>query len=58
MPLPDVQARDWGVSIAFVNLKTAALRREIDTTALPRYRTDEHEALVDRWMNTVGKLPD
>jgi len=30
----------------------------IDTTGLPRYRTDEHKALADRWMKTVGKLPD
>lgn len=30
----------------------------IDTRALPRYRTDEHKPLVDRWMKTVGKLPD
>ncbi|MET0375777.1 MAG: GFA family protein [Rhizorhabdus sp.] len=30
----------------------------IDTRDLPRYRTDEHKPLVDRWMKTVGKLPD
>ncbi|ABQ69021.1 glutathione-dependent formaldehyde-activating, GFA [Rhizorhabdus wittichii RW1] len=30
----------------------------IDTRELPRYRTDEHKPLVDRWMKTVGKLPD
>lgn len=30
----------------------------IDTQGLPRYRSDEHDALVDRWMNAVGKLPD
>ena len=29
-----------------------------DTRDLPRYRTDEHKPLVDRWMKTVGKLPD
>ncbi|MCM8730326.1 GFA family protein [Hephaestia sp. GCM10023244] len=30
----------------------------LDTRDLPRYRTDEHKPLVDRWMNTLGKLPD
>jgi hypothetical protein len=30
----------------------------IDTHELPRYRADEHKTLVDRWMKTVGKLPD
>ncbi|MFZ5703714.1 MAG: GFA family protein [Pseudomonadota bacterium] len=30
----------------------------IDTTQLPRYRTDEHQTLVDRWMKTLGRLPD
>jgi hypothetical protein len=30
----------------------------IDTKDLPRYRTDEHKALVDRWIKAVGKLPD
>lgn len=30
----------------------------IDTSALPRYRCDEYQALNDRWMNAVGKLPD
>ena len=31
---------------------------EIDTKGLPRYRADEHKALVDRWIEAVGKLPD
>ncbi len=30
----------------------------IDTTGLPRYRTDKDERTVTRWMNNVGKLPD
>lgn len=30
----------------------------IDTSALPRHRADEYEALNRRWMKTVGKLPD
>ena len=30
----------------------------IDTKDLPRYRTDEHKPLVDRWINKFGKLPD
>jgi len=30
----------------------------IDTTALPRTRTDEHKPLTDRWIKAVGKLPD
>lgn len=30
----------------------------LDTSTLPAKRTDEHQALVDKWMNSVGKLPD
>ncbi len=30
----------------------------LDTSALPRTRTDEHKPLVDRWMAATGKLPD
>jgi pimeloyl-ACP methyl ester carboxylesterase len=30
----------------------------LDTRDLPRYRTDQHKPLVDRWIATVGKLPD
>lgn len=30
----------------------------LDTTALPRYRTDENSNVVDRWMKTLGRLPD
>lgn len=30
----------------------------LDTRDLRRYRTDEHKPLVERWMTTVGKLPD
>jgi hypothetical protein len=30
----------------------------LDTSALPAKRTDEHQTLVDKWMNSVGKLPD
>jgi hypothetical protein len=30
----------------------------IDMKQLPRYRTDEHQTLVDRWMKTLGRLPD
>lgn len=30
----------------------------LDTSALPQYRTDEYQPLVDRWITTVGKLPD
>jgi hypothetical protein len=29
-----------------------------DTTHLPGVRLDEHPAAVDRWMKTIGKLPD
>ena len=29
----------------------------LDTSNLPRYRCDENEALVERWMTSVGKLP-
>jgi len=30
----------------------------IDTRALPRYRSDAYQPIVDRWRKTVGKLPD
>ena len=30
----------------------------IDTKDLPRYRIDQNPGTVDRWMKTVGKLPD
>jgi hypothetical protein len=29
-----------------------------DTSHLPGVRLDEHPAAVDRWMKTLGKLPD
>ena len=30
----------------------------IDTSDLPRYRTEDNAAIVDRWKKAVGKLPD
>jgi hypothetical protein len=33
-------------------------RAWLDTSGLPEYRTDQHKPLVDRWMKTLGKLPD
>ena len=30
----------------------------LDTSELPAKRTDEHQVLVDKWMNSVGELPD
>ena len=33
-------------------------RAWINTEGLPELRTEEHQGLVDRWMKTVGKLPD
>ena len=30
----------------------------LDTSGLPGKRTDEHKPLVERWMKTLGKLPD
>lgn len=33
-------------------------RAWINTEGLPEYRTDQYQPLVDRWMKTVGKLPD
>jgi len=30
----------------------------LDTRGLPTYRTDQNKNVVDRWMKTVGKLPD
>ena len=33
-------------------------RRWINTEGLPEIRTEQHQGLVDRWMKSVGKLPD
>jgi hypothetical protein len=33
-------------------------RAWINTEGLPETRTDEYQPLVDRWMRSVGKLPD
>ncbi len=33
-------------------------RAWLNTEGLPEYRADEYKPLVDRWMKTVGKLPD
>lgn len=33
-------------------------RQWIDTSALPEYRTLDHEPTVQRWIKTIGKLPD
>lgn len=33
-------------------------RAWINTESLPEYRTEQHQPLVERWMKTVGKLPD
>ena len=33
-------------------------RAWLDTAALPETRSDEYQALTDRWMEKVGKLPD
>jgi hypothetical protein len=30
----------------------------IDMSALPRHRCDEYQALNDRWIKAIGKLPD
>lgn len=30
----------------------------LDTGNLPRYRCDEYQALNDRWIKAIGKLPD
>lgn len=30
----------------------------IDTSSLPRSRTDEHQLLVDKWFAATGKMPD
>ena len=30
----------------------------LDTRDLPTYRTDQNKNVVDRWMKTVGRLPD
>ena len=33
-------------------------RAWLDTTGLPEQRTDEYEALKQRWIDAVGKMPD
>ena len=33
-------------------------RAWIDTSQLPEVRTQDHKALVDRWVKTTGALPD
>jgi len=33
-------------------------RAWLNTEGLPETRSDEYQPLTDRWMNTVGKLPD
>ena len=33
-------------------------REWLNTEHLPEQRADEYDSLVDRWMKTVGKLPD
>ena len=33
-------------------------RAWLNTEGLPEQRVDEYKPVVDRWMNTVGKLPD
>lgn len=36
----------------------SAHRAWLDTEGLPEYRVDQYQPIVDRWMKTVGKLPD
>ena len=36
----------------------SAHRAWFDVTGLPEQRSDTYEPLTDRWMKTVGKLPD
>ena len=33
-------------------------RAWLNTEGLPEHRSDEYQPLVDRWMKSVGKLPD
>ena len=33
-------------------------RAWINTEGLPEYRTDEYQALVERWVEATGKMPD
>lgn len=33
-------------------------RAWLNTEGLPEYRVDQYQPIVDRWMNSVGKLPD
>ena len=33
-------------------------RAWLNTEGLPEHRTDEHQKLVDKWVEAVGKMPD
>lgn len=33
-------------------------REWLDTRTLPEYRADEHAPTVQRWMNSIGQLPE
>jgi hypothetical protein len=33
-------------------------RAWINTEGLPEYRTDEYQALIDRWVEATGSMPD
>ena len=33
-------------------------RAWLNTEGLPEHRTDEHQALVDRWIKATGKVPE
>ncbi len=33
-------------------------RAWIDTAGLPEYRVDQYQPIVDRWMSSVGRLPE
>ncbi len=48
----------WGFTPASHSGAESIHEAWIDTSALPRYRTEDSAAIVDRWKKAVGKLPD
>jgi hypothetical protein len=33
-------------------------RAWLNTEGLPEYRTDQYQALVDKWIKATGKMPE
>lgn len=48
---------DWFVPVHHFGAESLH-RAWLNTEGLPEIRTEQHEPLVERWIKTVGKLPD